>query len=647
MFKFDLGDQLSASFGNHRSGWAYAISSLRDLHEPTSLLYLDTFVERTYVWGQRPSVTPKAYIPTKPWVGFIHVPPFVPHWFDQGNTNERIFSLPEWQRSYQFCQGLFVLSEYHKQFLTALLDVPIDVVYHPMDNPNILWTYERFEKNPQKSIVQIGWWLRLLHAIFELPSSSYKKIFLKPRKEAFFNRIFELERVERKRIGKFRETMYDGVDIIDFLPNNEYDQLLACNIAFAFLYDASANNLVLECIARHTPLLINRLPPVVEYLGPKYPLYYSSYDEALDKADNHDLLRAASAYLAKLASEDKFSLESFRGAIVNSPVVRSVADEVDIKNTTRRHLLSNDPVIYIVTPCLNAASTIDATILSIITQSGDFSIRYHVQDGGSSDFTIERLKYWESVLSKPNHYVRCNKVCFTWASESDEGVYDALLRGFDQLCAASDEFMCWLNADDVMLPGALSTLCLISIKYPEIDWITGPLYRFRDHPHLPIGVKDCPIPTEIVRQGLCDSEHWSTLQQEGTFFRKRLWFKGKHVLGSYKLAGDWALWREFAKHASLAQVTIPLGAFRKRAGQLSVKFYKEYMREIDVVLPRRSRIERLYRLRNNDLFRQLLIVDSINNTVRLIQDSEGIQQEVESRIKSIDKLSKERYVIST
>ncbi len=101
MFKFDLGDQLSASFGNHRSGWAYAISSLRDLHEPTSLLYLDTFVERTYVWGQRPSVTPKAYIPTKPWVGFIHVPPFVPHWFDQGNTNERIFSLPEWQRSYQ------------------------------------------------------------------------------------------------------------------------------------------------------------------------------------------------------------------------------------------------------------------------------------------------------------------------------------------------------------------------------------------------------------------------------------------------------------------------------------------------------------------------------------------------------------------
>ena len=37
------------------------------------------------------------------------------------------------------------------------------------------------------------------------------------------------------------------------LTDAEYDQTLAENIAFIRLYDASANNTVVECIARATP----------------------------------------------------------------------------------------------------------------------------------------------------------------------------------------------------------------------------------------------------------------------------------------------------------------------------------------------------------------------------------------------------------
>jgi glycosyltransferase involved in cell wall biosynthesis len=39
----------------------------------------------------------------------------------------------------------------------------------------------------------------------------------------------------------------------------------------------------------------------------------------------------------------------------------------------------------IVTPCRNAAAFIDETIFSVISRAGPFTIRYHVQDGGSTD----------------------------------------------------------------------------------------------------------------------------------------------------------------------------------------------------------------------------------------------------------------------
>ena len=35
--------------------------------------------------------------------------------------------------------------------------------------------------------------------------------------------------------------------------------------------------------------------------------------------------------------------------------------------------------IHILTPCMNMRSCIDRTILSVITQAGDFCIRYHVK----------------------------------------------------------------------------------------------------------------------------------------------------------------------------------------------------------------------------------------------------------------------------
>ena len=51
------------------------------------------------------------------------------------------------------------------------------------------------------------------------------------------------------------------------------------NIVFIELYDAAANNTVVECIVRNTPILVNKIPAIIDYLGHDYPLYYNNINE--------------------------------------------------------------------------------------------------------------------------------------------------------------------------------------------------------------------------------------------------------------------------------------------------------------------------------------------------------------------------------
>ena len=81
------------------------------------------------------------------------------------------------------------------------------------------------------------------------------------------------------------------------------------SVVFLDLYDAVANNAVVECISRQTPILVNPLDSVVEYLGQDYPFYYYSLDEAAEKLENDDLIEETSLYLKsrqRLICPDKF-----------------------------------------------------------------------------------------------------------------------------------------------------------------------------------------------------------------------------------------------------------------------------------------------------------------------------------------------------
>jgi hypothetical protein len=192
-----------------------------------------------------------------------------------------------------------------------------------METPRIKWEWNRFIKNKDKKIVQVGWWLRKLHTIYQLPTAKYRKIFLKIT-HADVDGLLKKEREILLKEGTFNDKMYETVQSITYIPHAEYDRLLAENIIIINLYDSSANNTVIECIVRNTPLLVNPIEPVIEYLGRDYPFYFTSLEEAAAKAEDLDLIYSTHIYLVNHPIKEKLNGNYFLKSIVDSQIYKAL-----------------------------------------------------------------------------------------------------------------------------------------------------------------------------------------------------------------------------------------------------------------------------------------------------------------------------------
>ena len=214
-------------------------------------------------------------LPHAKWAGITHVPARLPGWMAKTEMYKPfttdLSASEAWKTANGWCQRLFAFSEDHANIL-ARSGIPIAALKYPLPEVAKRWSWEGFEANPEKKIIQVGWWLARMHAIHLLPESDYRKLWVR-RPGPNMDDIFAAERAHLKKRLIFFDHMDSSVTVYDDLPLKEYEERLFANIAFAHYYNASAMDFLLQCIARCTPILVNALPAVREYLGDEYPLY--------------------------------------------------------------------------------------------------------------------------------------------------------------------------------------------------------------------------------------------------------------------------------------------------------------------------------------------------------------------------------------
>jgi glycosyltransferase involved in cell wall biosynthesis len=108
------------------------------------------------------------------------------------------------------------------------------------------------------------------------------------------------------------------------------------------------------------------------------------------------------------------------------------------------------PLLTVVTAVFNAASTLEATIQSVLCQTYPH-IEYIIIDGGSTDGTLDIIRKYDDAIDY-------------WMSGPDKGVYDAMNKGIK---ASSGSWLNFLNANDVF--SDRTTIEYVATRYLQSD----------------------------------------------------------------------------------------------------------------------------------------------------------------------------------
>lgn len=311
-------DTVGGYAGGHRSGWPYVLSRLSAEQSENGIL-LDDFVESTFGKRQLPLYkrllgSPPLTLHTwnEPWIGMFHLPPHFPEWFNPNGHPDAIFSNRRFLKSLPHLKGIVTLSNYAGEWLQARFGLPTLALKHPTELVAKKFSWEAFEASDEKRLVQIGWYIRNYRAIYQASVPPWvNKVHLAQDKPF-------IAKAQRRtdRHSPYRNRVEHGsVQVVSWLENEAYDDLLSSCVMFLELFDASANNAIIEAIARNTPVVVNRHSAVQEYLGDDYPLYFDTIDD-VEKLMDLSLIRAAHDHISAL-DKSEYSIDRFVERINN------------------------------------------------------------------------------------------------------------------------------------------------------------------------------------------------------------------------------------------------------------------------------------------------------------------------------------------
>lgn len=292
---------------NHRGGWTDVARLINEhLHTPDGVLCVSAVEDE--LWRRR-ARGEGAY--TTPWVGFMHQ---MPHHHLNFWDLDRILNNDVWKASVEHCLGLWTLTDYQKNYLQQQnVPVPIAKVYYPIEAPERKFSFEKFISNPFKQVICIGEFLRNFQFFYDVEAPGYRKVLLKYE-------TFDAD-IEK---GKIKLTMNDSVEVRPTIDIEAYDCLLEDSIILLNLLDAGAVTTVIECLVRGTPILVNRVGGIPEYLGDDYPLYCDTLEEASRKLQDTQLISLGSEYLKHHKLKEKLTGAYFLRSLHETEIYRNL-----------------------------------------------------------------------------------------------------------------------------------------------------------------------------------------------------------------------------------------------------------------------------------------------------------------------------------
>ena len=208
------------------------------------------------------------------------------------------------------------------------------------------------------------------------------------------------------------------------------------------------------------------------------------------------------------------------------------------------------PLFSCVVPVIGARPYFDAALASLRNQGMGEDLEVIVQDGSGELFECS-----ECSINR----LREAGVAVRWEREPDKGQSDALNKGFAK---AQGEWLFWLNADDVLLPGALKRIVrLFDCSDCSIEWVAGNQICIDERGRILKCLRANGWHDGLYRHAV------PHVNGPSAFFRRELFEKVGGFDTSLHVCMDWDLWIRFMKAgARFRRVNEYLWAMRRWTG---------------------------------------------------------------------------------
>lgn len=202
-------------------------------------------------------------------------------------------------------------------------------------------------------------------------------------------------------------------------------------------------------------------------------------------------------------------------------------------------VLSPDPMVSIITVCLNSRDLIEKTIKSVISQSYP-NIQYIIIDGGSTDGTLDVIEKYRPKID-------------VVVSEKDDGIYYAMNKSCRY---AKGDIIYFLNSGDYLCDtDVVKMVCTQFKNSPESDVVYGDIIYYDEQSTRRLSLYR-PTPFHVMtRCGIC---HQALFAKKHLLGPEEPFDTKYHIYADYK----WLLKSIFIKKCRLQYIEAPIAYYK-------------------------------------------------------------------------------------